>query len=222
MRFCIPSEHAKASGIYIIRNSIHHKVYVGSTKNFYQRHKAYISGFARSKNVNSHLLNFANKHGIDTLSFELLLLCPEDELLAQEQIFVDLHKSAQSQYGFNAAPIVARNAGWKATPEQRARYSAANIKKHEDPAYLAKLSASRTGMKRPDGTGAKIAATKIGKPRRPEDCAKMSASHTGLKQSKETIAKRRAKVSGQKRTPEQLDNIRRGIAAAKAARLAVA
>ena len=38
MQFNIPAEHKNASGIYIIRNSVNRKVYVGSAKSFYERY----------------------------------------------------------------------------------------------------------------------------------------------------------------------------------------
>ena len=51
-------EDKKKSGIYVIKNLINNKVYVGKTVDIYRRIKDHVTGLnTKNKNENPHLIN---------------------------------------------------------------------------------------------------------------------------------------------------------------------
>lgn len=103
MQFNIPAEHKHASGVYIIRNSINKKVYVGSAVNFWKRFYAHKWGLAANKHANKKLQYYCNKYGIDTLGFYLLELVERDlsKLAEAEQRSIVAFNAADIAHGFN-------------------------------------------------------------------------------------------------------------------------
>lgn len=74
-------------GIYVIKNLINNKVYVGKSKNIYKRlhqHKSDIKIDNRNYNENPHLLNSIKKYGID--NFDYYVIEYIDESLDTESI----------------------------------------------------------------------------------------------------------------------------------------
>ncbi len=77
------------SGIYIIRNIVNGKCYIGSSKNCYTRKRKHFSELDRNNHRNSHLQRAHNKYGKDNFTFEVLYFCREEILLQQEQMLLD-------------------------------------------------------------------------------------------------------------------------------------
>jgi group I intron endonuclease len=79
------------SGIYIIRNLINNKIYVGSTKNFYKRKIRHFRDLNDKKHHNISLTNAVNKYGLENFSFEIVEEVPyEKELIInKEQEYID-------------------------------------------------------------------------------------------------------------------------------------
>lgn len=89
------------TGIYLIRNIINNKVYVGSATDINKRwrdHKWYLN---HNKHHNSHLQSSWNKHGCSAFEFSILLECTVDELLVRETEYVHIHKSKDKSCGYN-------------------------------------------------------------------------------------------------------------------------
>ena len=75
-------------GIYIIRNKINNKVYVGKSKNIERRWKQYKYGY-RNQNLdylNQHLLNSMNFHGFNNFEFLIQEECAFN-LLPERELF---------------------------------------------------------------------------------------------------------------------------------------
>lgn len=72
MIFCIQAENYNSSGIYIIRNTIDNRVYVGSAINLIRRYYTHLCDLKSNKHHNARLQNFVNKYGIEILRFQLL------------------------------------------------------------------------------------------------------------------------------------------------------
>ena len=81
------------SGIYIIRNKIDGRVYIGSAVSLAHRKGTHFYHLKNNKHCNSHLQNFANKYGVDKLYFEVLETCSKDELLIREQYYFGLYNN---------------------------------------------------------------------------------------------------------------------------------
>lgn len=81
------------SGIYKITNTINNKFYIGSSVNLGKR--KYKHKFELDKNIHSniHLQRAWNKYnGIYSFTFEIILLCAEQDLIKEEQYYIDLLK----------------------------------------------------------------------------------------------------------------------------------
>lgn len=103
MKFNIPEEFARSSGIYVIRNSINDKVYVGSAMQFRKRFNVHTSNLRKNIHHSPLLQNFVDKYGIDKLSFNIMLVCDYDKevIYRHEQNFIDLLEACNREKGFN-------------------------------------------------------------------------------------------------------------------------
>jgi group I intron endonuclease len=127
MKFNIPAEHKNASGVYIIRNSLNDKVYVGSAVNFATRFYGHFSQLKNDKHHSKLLQRFVTKYGLETLSFELLeLTVSEKEAIIQcEQKWLDTYQSFNKTQGFNSCSIAGSTMGVRPNAATRLKLSAA-------------------------------------------------------------------------------------------------
>jgi group I intron endonuclease len=110
----ISLESQNKSGIYMIRNNINHKIYIGSAVNLRKRYNGHSSTLILNKSENGRLQNFVNKYGIDKLSFNLIEIVENKEkLIEREQFYLDLFKSYNREIGFNISPTAGNILGVK-------------------------------------------------------------------------------------------------------------
>ena len=80
----------KNSGVYLIKNKINEKIYIGSTINFKDRWTKHISGKG-----NTHLFNSIKKYGLENFEFKILELVDisnnRNLLYEKEQKWMDLY-----------------------------------------------------------------------------------------------------------------------------------
>lgn len=110
MKYLIKTKNK--SGIYIIKNTINNKVYVGSAVNLHNRFIGHTHQFNNQKH-NQRFQNFVNKYGIETLLFYLLEYCKIDELIEKEQYWIDYYQSYNSKNGYNICPVAGSSLGAK-------------------------------------------------------------------------------------------------------------
>jgi group I intron endonuclease len=80
------------SGIYIIKNNINNKVYIGSAVCCKQRFIGHKSDF-KKKQHNDRFQNFVNKYGVNSLVFEILeIVSNKQKLIEREQYWIDFYK----------------------------------------------------------------------------------------------------------------------------------
>ena len=97
-----PTDYKK-SGIYIIRNKIDKRVYIGSAVDLMRRYRKHMGRFERGTN-NRKLQKFVREYGSDNLTFKLLELVPEtNNLVKREQFYLDKYKAATK--GFNSYKV---------------------------------------------------------------------------------------------------------------------
>lgn len=192
MEYLSPECTKQQAGIYIIRFACSSKVYIGSSNNLWRRYRRHKGDLRRQAHRTPPLQAAHNKYGLDSMYFEVLLICSEERLLIWEQRLIDLYKAANSRFGYNCSPTAGRCSGIKRTPEQIARMCAAQ-QAAMTPEKRARIAASSMGVVRgahsPE-TKEKIRLGNLGKFVSDETKAKMSAARTGKKNSPETIAKR--------------------------------
>lgn len=94
----------KVSGIYCIENTINHKIYIGSSKNIYQRLLKHFALLRHNKHQNAHLQNAWNKYGEVYFRWFVLEFCDNSVLAEREQYCMDLFGAE-----YNITKIVERN-----------------------------------------------------------------------------------------------------------------
>lgn len=117
----------KTCGIYQIKNTVTGKRYVGSSADIETRWTTHRCHLRKGVHHSRKLQNSWNKHGEENFSFEVLEVCPKDDLVGREQFYIDL----ESHY--NILPRAASMLGLRYTDEAKARRSAQLMgHKHSD------------------------------------------------------------------------------------------
>lgn len=92
-------------GIYVIKNIINDKIYVGSSINIKDRlirHKSMLRG---GYHDNEYLQKSYDKYGEISFIFETIELCDITDLSDKENYFIKLYNSNNSDYGYNLALV---------------------------------------------------------------------------------------------------------------------
>ena len=101
------------SGIYIIKNTINDKVYIGSAVCIKQRFIGHKNQFKKQVH-NDRFQNFVNKYGINTLIFEVIeYVNDKEKLIKREQYWIDYYESWKSKKGFNICKTAGSTIGVK-------------------------------------------------------------------------------------------------------------
>ncbi len=93
------------SGIYIIKNIVNNKVYVGSSINIKNREYKHFWMLNRGIHDNIPLQNSYNKYGRDSFIFEVKEFCDDSILVERENFYISEYKSNILDYGFNLALV---------------------------------------------------------------------------------------------------------------------
>jgi len=125
MTLNIDPKIAALAGIYLIRNTLNNKVYVGSSVCMKRRFNEHLRSLVKGKHHSVLLQRFVNKHGINCLVFDCLQVCDTDQLIAWEQCFIESFEAYKSESGYNTCRKANSQLGTKRTPEQKARIGAA-------------------------------------------------------------------------------------------------
>lgn len=225
------------SGIYQIVNTTNGKRYVGSAKSFRVRWAKHLGDLRLNRHHSAYLQRSWNAHGSDKFIFEIVEFCEPSELITREQAWLDLlspqynvsptagsclgmrHsestklKMSASQTGRKVSPeTLAKKIGQKRTPEQRARFSAAQKlafaslspeQKNERAEKIGAINRARlTGKKQSAELIAKRSAAMAGHVVSDETRLKISAANKGRTQSVEVVAAIAAANRGRKHSEE--------------------
>ena len=93
------------SGIYLIKNIVNNKIYVGSSVNLNDRNYKHFWMLRKGIHDNNHLQNSYNKHGDSSFIFEILEYCPSEKLILKENYYISKYKSNTADFGFNLATV---------------------------------------------------------------------------------------------------------------------
>ncbi|QKE56471.1 endonuclease [Bacillus phage YungSlug] len=88
-------------GIYLIRNIVDNKVYVGRSKNIDARIKSHKRNLRKGTHKNTHLQNAWNKFGVESFEFSIICECSLDELVAKEGEYIGSYNSMDRDFGYN-------------------------------------------------------------------------------------------------------------------------
>lgn len=163
--------------IYLIRNKVNGKCYVGQTRQKKIESRWAVHSRPVEQNT-SYIANSIRHHGWD--SFEPSIICeiPNEELNAREILEIK-ERNTIAPNGYN---LKLGGDNHETHPLVRARISASNTGKKQSLEIIAKRNISNTGKKRT-----------------PEMCARIAEGRRGIKHTEET----KAKLKGRKHTEEE-------------------
>lgn len=181
-------------GTNFIRNKTNDRMYVGSSIDIRKRLWNHTSALRNNHHDNEYLQRAWNKHGEDNFETGILLNCAVENLLPQEQIWIDRIRGEDRHYNI-AIVAGAGMRGRKHTPEAIEKTASAHRGKIVSEETRKKLSDAHMG--------------KIQQPHTEEQKIGIAVANTGKKTSEETLEKQRAAHKGKIISADQ--RIKNGI-----------
>jgi group I intron endonuclease len=112
------------SGVYLIRNNLNNKLYIGSaTGSMKRRWGQHISELRRGVHSNRHLQAAWNKYGEEAFTFEVIICCAPELCVEYEQMALEHFDVCNETVGYNICRIAGNTKGLKFTPESIAKLS---------------------------------------------------------------------------------------------------
>lgn len=178
--------------IYILRNIIDNKIYIGQTWLSFEDRWNNGRGYKR----NPYLYAAIKKHGKSNFKYEVLTVCGTQEAADYwEAYFIKKFNSTDRTIGYNLRE--GGNGGGRLSLETRHKLSVINTGKITTEETKQKLSIAglgnqnSLGVKASDTTKAAVSKTHKGKPKSEEQKKKMSEAAIGRLHSEETKLKMR-------------------------------
>lgn len=89
------------SGIYIIRNTVNGKVYIGQSRRISNREYSHFRTLEKGTHYNKHLQRSYNTYGRDAFVFEVIERCDVSELDEREKYYIKKYDSMNINKGYN-------------------------------------------------------------------------------------------------------------------------
>jgi len=89
MEFNVLSNDRSKGGIYIIRNLINDKIYIGGSVNFKRRYNEHHRDLLQGKHTNPKLQRSINKYGLENFTFSIVEVCCEDDIIKREEFWIN-------------------------------------------------------------------------------------------------------------------------------------
>lgn len=168
----LPKDHV----IYMIRNQINNKIYIGSAVNGRKRKNEHFTALRSHKHPNRHLQNAFNKYGEKQFNFEILqIINDKQNLIEQEQYWMDIYYPE-----YNIAPKAGSCLGMECSKETKRKISEArNGKKHSEESNK-KLSESLKGRLLSEETKQKMSKFQKGRKHSEKTKRKISEAKKGM------------------------------------------
>lgn len=171
-------------GIYMIRNAVNGRCYVGSSFNIERRFNAHRSLLKHGKHHSPSLQRAWKKHGNEAFEFKILEIVENvDGLLIAEQRHIELLNAADAQLGYNVSPVAGTRRGVPQPDSVRE-----------------KLRAERKGVPKSAETRAKMSAAAKARPPKSEE-HKRKLSEATKRQFADPEAREKAAEYGRMATP---------------------
>ena len=135
-----------STGIYLIRNKITNKIYIGSAVNISSRWTRHRVQLNKNKHVNNYLQHSWNKYGAENFEFKILQQIDDRKLLIYyEQQWLDKLRPFDIERGYNICSIADSQLGLKRTEEAKLKMSRKGSKHSKETKI--KMSLDRKGKK---------------------------------------------------------------------------
>ena len=207
------------SGIYLIRNQINRKVYVGQSVHINIRWREHVkcSGLGHK----SHLYDAIRKYGAGAFTHEVLEECPPELFDEREAYWMEHYDCRNSAKGYNLLPAGQR--GRVMDDACRERIASKLRGRKCDPEVVRRIAEKARGKKHSDETKAKISAAHKGKKVSPESIAKQAAAQKArwasmTEAEREAYAAARRGFTHTEETREKMSQRRKGKPKSEATR----
>jgi len=130
-------------GIYIIKNIINNKFYIGSAVNVRKRFYTHKRLLRKNKHFNNHLQSSYNKYGLNNFIFEIIEITKKENLIKREQYWIDTLEANNKNIGYNKRIIASSNLGIKASNETKEKLRISHLGNKRSPEAHAKIIASQ-------------------------------------------------------------------------------
>lgn len=215
---------AESCGIYLLRNAVNGKVYVGqsvNTRNRWNEHRK-----SANRGTKTHLYDAMRKYGLDSFEFMLVEECGPIQLDERETFWMDFYRARED--GYNQMP--AGQGGRVMDEAARERISSKLRGRKLSADRIEQIRRSSTGRKHSEETKRKISEGNIGRTTSaesrvriseaqkarhaamtPEEKAEFAKSRSGWSQSdhaKEATSKR---FAGKPKSAETREKMRQAI-----------
>lgn len=127
-------------GIYVIRNRINEKMYIGQSHNILWRWTSHRSVLRSGRCPNRHLQFAWNKYGENAFDFSILELCDIEDLDAREEYWIKHLDTVNCGYNIRSGGSSSR--GWKMSDEGRKHISDA-LKGKKKPEWMGQYISER-------------------------------------------------------------------------------
>jgi group I intron endonuclease len=122
------------SGIYLIKNLINSKLYVGKACCLRQRLNNHKYLLRHNKHVNIYLQNAWNKYGEKNFEFSIVEYCDINCLAEKEYYWVDFYKVNDAEFGYNLMIVGRKN--YRHAEETKRKIGNAHLGRKMSPARL--------------------------------------------------------------------------------------
>lgn len=171
-------------GVYIIRNTVNAKEYVGLSANVHRR----LVDHLRKPVEGRYLYRAIARHGMATFQVCLFVVAQEAKLPALEIATIAERRSFAPK-GYNLTVGGEGRTGAVCRPETREKLRQANLGKRVSEETRLRMSAANLGRKLPQGAIEKIRLARLGSTRTLETLERMRIASTGRPKSEETRRK---------------------------------
>lgn len=219
----MPLVNGHQVGVYVIKNLIDGKVYVGGAyRSFDARRRSHWNSLKRGGHGNQHLQNAWNKYGGSSFKFVIHEICENSiaTIAGRETYWIAEFNATNRKFGYNKSPTGGSPKGTKHPPEYGRAVSERNLRMSDE--TKARIGAKSKGRKKSAQAKKKLseASKRLwqdpnhrahmskmlkGKKRTEEWKRKMSQIMTGRKLSEEHRAKCGNGNRGRKQSPEEIE-----------------
>lgn len=171
-------------GIYVIRNNINNKAYIGQSVSIETRKNSHVSELRNNKHRNDYLQKAFNKYGEESFSHETIIECGVEELDSIEKLMISIFNTTNDRFGYNLDS--GGNSNRIKSEYTRKKMSKALKGRKMTPEQIEKMSKARKGIKLSKETRKRMSITRkgegsywFGKKLDEEHRKKLSEAHKG-------------------------------------------
>ena len=145
MIFNLIRELGHKTGVYLIRNNVNYRRYVGSAaSSFIGRLQNHVQELKKGNHWNPRLQNSWRKHGDSACEFIVLEECPPEQCEQREQWWID-HLCPE----YNVCPVAGSRLGYHHTEATKDRMRASHLGKVFSDEHRRHISEAKRGCKNP-------------------------------------------------------------------------